>query len=848
MNIKQINQLTDEEIQTEMQRASTEKRNFFFFRHRRADGSQRDVEVYSGPITIEQKSLLYSLVYDITDRKRVESQLREKNTRFTQALEATHAGVWEVILETNENIWSDEIWELYGLEQGDNKPSHELWQHSVHPLDRDRIFKVVTDAVKNEAVIAIEYRINQSDGAVRWLMVRGMPFFDEQGCLTRYIGTSIDITARKQIEIMLLENQMRFTQALEAAQAGVWEWDVKTGENIWSDEIWKLYGLERGKEKPSHKLWMRSIHPDDMKRIVRTVLNAAKNASPIAIEYRVFHLDGTVQWLMDRGMPFFDEQGRLVRYIGTCIDITQRKQIELERETLMMSREGFNAALEIRHIGWWEMDLTNNMAHRSLEHARIFGYDSTDTDWSFEKFLDHIIPEDRAMKASQFKEAVAKLADWSIECRIRRTDGEVRWIWVVGGYQFDSTGKAIRMSGIVTDITKRRLLEEERTALQAQLQKAQKMQMVGQLAGGIAHDFNNMLTVILGHTELALERFDSSYEDLKAIQQAATHSAELTGQLLAFARRQTVSARIVDLNSSVEEMLAILRRLIGEHITLIWIPKVKDALVKLDPSQITQILTNLCVNARDAIAGNGTITIETNKIHLDQAKINAGHTCTIPGDYITLSITDTGYGIDKKHLPHIMEPFFTTKEVGKGSGMGLATVYGIVKQGNGCIDIESKKGKGTRVIIYLPLQREERLPEEGSIEELGLPPGKGIILLVDDQPDILQLCRKMLEHKGYVVLAASSPLEAIEHAEQYKTNIDLLVTDVIMPEMNGSDLFKKIEPFCPKVHVLYMSGYTTDFITRHLRSHEGVNFIEKPFSLTAFTKIVQDILKKQPEE
>ncbi|MCX6178804.1 MAG: ATP-binding protein [Chlorobiales bacterium] len=310
----------------------------------------------------------------------------------------------------------------------------------------------------------------------------------------------------------------------------------------------------------------------------------------------------------------------------------------------------------------------------------------------------------------------------------------------------------------------------------------------------------------------------------------------------------TVSVRIFDLNPPVEESLPILRRLIGENITLIWFPKVKDALVKLDPSQIIQILTNLCVNARDAISGNGTITIETNTIHVDQANINTGHTCTIPGDYITLSITDNGHGIDTQHLPHIIEPFFTTKEVGKGSGMGLATVYGIVKQGNGFIDIESEKGKGTTIIIYLPLQQEQSLLVNGPIEEPELPHGKGMILLVEDQPDILQLCRKMLEHQGYTVLAASGPLEAITLAKEKRKNIDLLVTDVIMPEMNGSDLFKKIAPICPKLHVLYMSGFPAEYIGKQLRGDEGVNFIEKPFSITALTKIVHDILKKRPEK
>jgi len=848
MNIKQIDQLTDQEIQAEMQLASTENRNFFLFRHRLADGSLRDVEVYSGTITIEQTPLLYLALHDITERKHAEFQLIEKHKRFTQALEATHACVWEVVLETNENIWSDETWELYGLERGDNKPSHELWQSSVHPLDRERVFKDVTDAVNRESVIAVEYRINLSDGAVRWLMVRGKPLFDEKGKVNRYLGTSIDITERKQIENMFLEKQQRFTQALEASHAGVWEWDMKTGANIWSDEIWELYGLERGTEKPSHELWRRSIYPDDRIEAVRNVLNAAKNASPMNVEYRVIHLDGTVHWLMGRGMPLFDEKGKVARYIGTNIDITERKEIEIEREKLMKSLEGFQAALAIRHIGWWELDLSDHVVRRSLEHERIFGYESLRPHWTYEIFLDHIIPDDRAMVENQFKNAVEKLADWNIECRIRHTDGEVRWIWAVGGYQFDTSGNAIRMSGIIQDITHRKLLEVEKEGLHERLFQAQKMQVVGQLAGGIAHDFNNMLQVILGHTELALQHHDSSYEDLKAIQKAANHSAELTGQLLGFARRQTVSARIIDLNSSVEEMLPILRRLIGENIMLIWLPNVKEALVKLDPSQIIRILTNVCVNARDAISDTGTITIETNTIHVDNAKINAGNTCLRPGDYITLSITDNGHGIDEQLLPHILEPFFTTKAVGKGSGMGLATDYGSVKQGNGFIGIESEKGKGTRIIIYLPLQRKQTQPIEGVIEEQGLQHGNGTILLVEDQPDILQLCRKMLEHQGFIVLAASSPLKAIERAKKYKAKIDLLVTDVIMPEMNGRDLFNKIAAICPKLHVLYMSGFTADYIGKHLAGDRATNFIEKPFSMTALSQIIQDILKKKPEE
>jgi PAS domain S-box-containing protein len=432
----------------------------------------------------------------------------------------------------------------------------------------------------------------------------------------------------------------------------------------------------------------------------------------------------------------------------------------------------------------------------------------------------------------------------SFNFRHRRADGTILDVEIYG-CRIDINSKPI-IYLILHDISERRRAEEERESLQVQLQHSQKIQMVGQLAGGIAHDFNNMLMVILGHAELALEHEDSSFEDLEAIRKAATHSAELTGQLLAFARRQTVKAKVFDLNAEVERMHSIIKRLIGEHITLRWVPNNRDALVQLGSSQIDQILANLCVNARDAIEKNGAVTIETDIIHVDEAECIAKHPCSIPGAYVRLMVTDNGEGIEKKHLPHIIEPFFTTKEAGKGTGMGLATVYGIVKQSKGYIDVQSKKGQGTSVRIYFPLQRYHSGTERSRQMEQTLPGGKEIILLVEDQPDILQLCRLMLERSGYTVLAAHSPGEALEFAGQYKDLIVLLVTDVVMPQMNGSELFKKLQTVCPHLKALFMSGYTGDFLAQHMKGEKDVNFIEKPFTFALFTGIVQEILKKEP--
>ncbi len=647
-----------------------------------------------------------------------------------------------------------------------------------------------------------------------------------------------DITDRKIAEKKLIESENRLNQALTAARAGVWEWDMKTNDNYWSDEIWPLYGLERSNENPSYHLWLNTVHPDDRAMVIQALTTATGNMTELNIEYRICNPDGSVQWLMSRGMPLRDGKGQVERYIGTIIDITERKQSEA---ALKQSEERFRKLFENHSAVMILLDPdTGSIIAANPAAARFYGWPIETLQNMYIQQITNVTPEE--VKRNMENVRNSKQKEFCF-CH-KRSDGTVRDVEVFSN-KIEIHGKDI-LYAIIHDITDRKLLESERENLQLQLQQAQKMQLVGQLAGGIAHDFNNMLTVILGHTEIALEKADVSSDDLVAIQKAASHSAELTRQLLAFARRQTVVAKIFDLNASIEGMLSMLRRLLGENIRLRWIPRIQDASVKLDPTQIDQILVNLCINARDAIDNNGDITIQTDKIHVLHGGISAGHPCTIPGDFITLTITDNGQGIDKKHLPHILEPFFTTKEVGKGTGMGLSTVYGIIKQSKGFIDVKSELGKGTSVSIYLPFYQYDAAAESTEDHNLLLSHGKEFILLVEDQADILKLCRLMLEHGGYSVLAAASTTEAIQLADHYKEKIDLLVTDVIMPEMNGNTLFKKLQLTCPSLKVLYMSGYTADFIANHLDTYEGINFIEKPFSMNALKQAIQKILQTNP--
>ncbi len=413
----------------------------------------------------------------------------------------------------------------------------------------------------------------------------------------------------------------------------------------------------------------------------------------------------------------------------------------------------------------------------------------------------------------------------------------------VSGTPVYHDGEVVSMLSVARDISEKKYYED-------QLRQAQKMESVGRLAGGVAHDFNNMLGVILGHTELALLQTEENhdlYSDLKEIQKAANRSADITNQLLAFARKQTISPRQLDLNDTVESMLNMLRRLIGENIELAWQPASHIWPVKMDPSQIDQILANLCINARDAIDGVGKLTIETGRKSFDEEYCKK-HSGFIPGDFVLLAVSDNGCGMDKDTLENLFEPFFTTKEVGKGTGLGLATVYGIVKQNNGFINVYSEPGQGSTFNIYLPRFSADEDVDKAVPEKKAAAGGTETILLVEDEPTILRMTRMMLERKGYSVLPAATPGEAIDLAKTHADKIHLLMTDVVMPEMNGRDLAGQLITLYPEIKLLFMSGYTADVIAHQGVLDDGVAFIQKPFSMADMTEKMREVLDMAPDK
>jgi PAS domain S-box-containing protein len=415
--------------------------------------------------------------------------------------------------------------------------------------------------------------------------------------------------------------------------------------------------------------------------------------------------------------------------------------------------------------------------------------------------------------------------------------GGARDYRVLSSPVFDELGKVTGAIELIEDIT-------EKLSLEHKLRQAQKMEAVGRLAGGVAHDFNNMLCVILGYAELGLGKVDSDHPlhaDLKEIVKAAKYSAGITQQLLAFARKQTIVPVPLDLNRTVARMIEMLRRLIGEDIELVWLPEAGLGSIEMDPVQVDQILVNLAINARDAILDIGTIAIETGSATFDEADC-LGHAGFVPGDYLMLAIGDDGCGMGKETLDKIFEPFFTSKELGEGTGLGLATVYGIVQQNNGFIDVSSEPGKGTTFRIYLP-RYADPIVDSQLKQALEIPMGRGeTVLLVEDESGILEVAKTMLEKLGYRVLAASTPQEALTLAEEYSNGIQLLITDIVMPEMNGRKLAERLYSLYPDMKKLFMSGYTADVIANRGVLEEGMNFLQKPFLFETFAAKVRGAL------
>ena len=639
----------------------------------------------------------------------------------------------------------------------------------------------------------------------------------------------------------LQENEQRFRATFEQAAVGIAH-VAPDGRLIRANQkLCDIVGYNR--EELFQKTFQDIIYHKDLDaylELSRQVLAGDVRAS--SIEMRCIHQDDSVVWANLTVSMVHHASGNPAYFIYVIEDISERKQAE---DNLHKSEGHLHTLVQTIPDLVWLKDQDGVYLSCNQIFERLFGAKEADivgkTDYDFvdRELADFFRGHDRKAIAAGKPTSNEEWVTFS-------DDGKSVLLETIKTPMFNERGMLIGVLGIGRDITERKKAEEEKIKLESQLQQAQKMEAIGQLAGGVAHDFNNMLGVIIGHAEMAMENVDQSqplYANLEEIRKAATRSADITRQLLAFARKQTVAPKVIDLNETIEGMLKMLRRLIGENIDLTWKPGAGLWAVKIDPSQIDQILANLFVNARAAITGVGKMTVETGNSTFDDEYCDA-HAGFAPGEYARIVVSDSGNGIDKETMSHIFEPFFTTKGVGEGTGLGLATVYGAVRQNNGFINVYSEPGRGTTFTIYLPHHVSEvvRVWTEETMEPVQR--GNETILLVEDEPAILEMTKMILQRFGYTVLTAGTPLEALRLVSELTVKIHLLLTDVIMPEMSGRDLAKSLLLLNPHLKCLYMSGYTSDIIAQQGILDEGFQFIQKPFSKNDLVAKVRMVLEK----
>jgi PAS domain S-box-containing protein len=542
-----------------------------------------------------------------------------------------------------------------------------------------------------------------------------------------------------------------------------------------------------------------------------------------------------------------DKNSALQQQVNTL----QQRITELEA-ALQQSEKHFRALTDSAPVGIYLDDADGKAIYINQKCAELVGVPAEhalDFNW-----VSYLHPDDRDKMVSAWTKAFTTSTRFCMEYRWVHANGKIVWtlgevvpIFSDDGKGNDKNGsdkKATLFIGTLTDITAQKNAEREKSELEAQLVQAQRMESIGRLAGGVAHDYNNMLGAIIGYSERAIAEIDASsavHGMLFEILKAANRSADVTRQLLSFARKQTIVPKIFDLNKSVLDMFNMLRRLIGSDIELVWSSHPGSLPINMDPTQLDQVVVNLCVNARDAIQGTGKVSLSTATATFDAEYCtkNAGF---FPGHFAVLAVSDTGTGIDKEILSRIFEPFFTTKENGKGTGLGLASVYGAIKQNGGFIDVHSQPSVGTIFTVYIPLA-EDSLSHD---QVADLPPrlhGTGkTILIAEDEDAILDVARFNLEDAGYTVLPANSPTAALQLANRYPHKIDLLITDVIMPEMNGRDLASHLNISFPQLKCLFISGYTANVISNPDALDDNVHFLQKPFRRAELLTKVDAIL------
>lgn len=803
-----------------------------------ANGPERWVRTSGRPVVENGKAVrLYGIFQDITPQVEAEEAL-ERELAFSRSITESFSDAFIIAdgqgvhLEVNPaftRIFGFTRDEILGV-----GVPHPYWPDE----ERDVIEAAFIDAVTNGTT---EHRlVFQRKNGERFPVLITTGFLrDEHGNVTTLLMTFKDITAAVAAEQAMRE-QLRFNQSLiEQLYDGFVLVDAAGVHVDVNPAFTRMTGFTRADlvgHGPPHAYWPPE-HRDEIQAAYSNTLSLQMSTSELIFQRK----NGEQFPVLVSPASILDSEGQPAYFFATVTDISEikRKERELAEVTAQLQAVLDNSPAPIMQVTPEGRYLLVNKAVGDVvgrPPAELIGLRSQDM----------VDPESAALFTQRLAEVCRTQRPMLVEDHLALNGRDLYFRSVLFPV-LGPDGEVASVGSIAQDVTDQKVAELTRAKLEEQLRQAQKMEAIGQLAGGVAHDFNNMLGIILGHVDMLLEQLpegDPSINDLTQVRTAAQRSAELTMQLLSFARKQTIIPRRLDINDAIEGVLQMLPRLIGEDITIVWLPGPGVWPVRVDHGQLDQLIVNLAANARDAMPTGGALHIET--CNADRRILEPDAPAGLqPGEYVLLTISDTGCGMDAATVEHLFEPFFTTKGLGKGTGLGLASVYGVVKQNGGYIEAESTPGVGTTFRIYLP-REEDAKPQQAESAASGTTAAAGAetILLVEDEPSLLAVNKRFLERTGYTVLAAHGGQRAIEIAASHTGTIDLLITDVVMPDMNGREVWDAVSAILPTLRCLFVSGYPADIIARHGVSHSRVHFLQKPFALADLAAKIREVMQE----
>lgn len=857
MKLQDLSILGKDETLQALQKIKTNQRRCFHFKHRRADGVICDGDLYGGMMQMADRDLLYSIVHDVSENRRAIAALQKSKDKLKSIFRASPIGIGLVVdrhfVEVNKrfcNITGYSKDELLGSSSRMLYANEKIYQW---------VGKEKYDQIRQTGTGTVDTQFQTKDGKIVDVLLSSTPV-DPNDLNAGITVTVLDISKRKQVEKALRESEHRLTAAGKVAYDLIWEWDVSRNDLKWFGDYQELLGYNIDELEHGVDSWLELIHPDDRQSLGEILPRITHGKDHLQHEFRVQHKDGNYRYWSQSGLPSYDDKGNITKWVGVCTDITEKRKAkeDLQKHQIEIDAIYQNAPLfmllidqnfQIRKMNQPTAEMTGSRVDKV--HGKSWG---------------------EALRCLSFLETPngcgfgSKCSTCPVRNSVTATlNTETNVQGVEATFSFVRDQKEHEMSVLLStvflrlpdenmvlvcmqNITELKRTESERELFEQQFYQAQRLESIGRLAGGVAHDLNNLLSPILGYGEMLVDSIaahDPRRNQVQEVVNAGLRARDLVRQLLAFSRKQTLEFKTFDLNGLIQDFRKLLRRTIREDVQLT--VKLDQGLpfIQGDVGQLEQVVMNLVVNSQDALEEEGEITIETSKRYLGVSDVALLKNMK-PGAYVMLAVTDNGCGMDSSVCDQIFEPFFTTKSRDRGTGLGLATVYGIVQQHNGNIVVSSIQGEGTTFTIYLPVaedkgfepHKKKKEPWEGRI-------GVETVMVVEDDKDVRKLASTILGQKGYTVLAAKGGNDALQLLERYDGQVDLLLTDVVMPEMNGKQLHDRMVLKYPKAKVLFMSGYSNNVIAYRGVLNQEVNFIQKPFSYKLLLSKVREVLDQE---